>query len=198
MESNLAVKREELYTYEDYLSWDDGERWEIIDGRAYLMASPSEAHQDISVELTAQFRAFLRGKPCKVFHAPFDVRLFPDSTKKHEKALVQPDLLVVCDQSKLDGSKVNGAPDMVVEILSLSNQRVDRYIKFKKYFQAGVREYWIVDPENQVVQVFLLEEKRYVVMVYEAADVLPCTVLPGLEIPLRDIFPAAPTKNTEE
>ncbi|MCL2494195.1 MAG: Uma2 family endonuclease [Oscillospiraceae bacterium] len=198
MQSNLAEKREELYTYEDYLSWEGDQRWEIIDGRAYMMASPSEVHQDISVELTAQFRAFLRGKPCKVFHAPFDVRLFPGSTKKHEKALVQPDLLVVCDPSKLDGSRVNGAPDLVVEILSPSNQRYERLIKFQKYFQAGVREYWVVDPVEKLVQVFLLEEKRYFVMAYGATDVLPCTVLPGLEIPLRDIFSDTSAIITEE
>ena len=189
MEGNLAEQREESYTYADYLTWDDSQRWEIIDGRAYLMASPNEIHQDISVELTTQFREFLRGKPCKVFHAPFDVRLFPKRGNK-DKYVVQPDLMVVCDKTKLDGNKVNGAPDLIVEILSPSNQKMDRYIKFKQYFLAGVREYWIVDPENKAVQVFLLEDKRYVVKVYEMADALPCTVLPGLEINLNDIFPA--------
>jgi len=192
MQSNLAEKRDELYTFEDYLTWDDGQRWEIIEGRAYLMAAPNEVHHDISMALSRRIGDFLEGKSCKLFVAPFEVRLFPSSknAKKYEKGLVQPDLFVVCDSSKRDGARINGAPDFIIEILSPSNQKNDRYLKFKQYFLAGVREYWIVDPESRVVQVCLLEEKRYFVMVYDDSYILPCTVLPGLEIPLGDIFPA--------
>jgi Uma2 family endonuclease len=190
MEGNLARQRRNgEYTYEDYLSWEGAERCELIDGCVYLMAAPNEAHHDISMALARRFGDFLEGKPCKLFVAPFDVRLFPHSTRQREKALVQPDLFVVCDRGKRDGAKINGAPDLIIEILSPSNQGHDRYVKLKLYFLAGVREYWIVDPENQVVQVCLLEDRRYAVQVYEVSDTVPCAILPGLDLPLSEIFP---------
>ena len=187
MDGNLALKQEELYTYEDYLTWNGAERWELIDGYAYLMAAASPEHQEISGNFYLALREYLKGKSCKAYQ-DIDVRLFPEKEAARE-VVVRPDLSVICNQEQLNAKGCNGAPNLIIEILSPSNQRVDRYIKFKRYFQAGVREYWIVDPESKVVQVNLLEGKRYMVMICEVADTLRCTVLPGLEIQLRDIFP---------
>ena len=177
------------YTYEDYLSWEGDERWEIIDGWAYMMAAPNEEHHDISWALSLKFDSYFKGKPCKPYAAPFEVRLFPHNRRQREQGLVQPDLFVVCDRGKSDGARINGAPDLVVEILSPSNAGHDRYRKSKLYKQAGVREYWIVDPADKVVQVYSLEHNRYVVSLFEQSDILTCAIFPGLEISLSDIFP---------
>jgi segregation and condensation protein B len=141
-----AVRKQEYYTYADYLTWDDKVRYELIDGMPYMMASPSQKHQEISGELFRQLGNFLLGKPCKPFHAPFDVRL---NANKSDDTVVQPDLLVVCDHSKLDGKSVNGAPDFIIEILSPSTMSYDLIIKLNKYMRSGVREYWVVDPESR-------------------------------------------------
>jgi Uma2 family endonuclease len=115
--SNLAYKLDESYTYADYLSWDDSERYEIIDGIVYAMASPAIRHQEISGELYGEIWGFLKGKPYRVFAAPFDVRLFPEAGKS-DTTVIQPDILVVCDSSKLsDRRSCKGAPDMIVEVM---------------------------------------------------------------------------------
>jgi len=103
------------YTYSDYLQWNDDVRRELIDGIPYLMAGPNRRHQELSGNLYMQFREFLKGKPCKVYFAPFDVRLNADTL---DDIVVQPDLIIICDQSKLDDASCRGVPDMVVEILS--------------------------------------------------------------------------------
>ena len=194
-ESGAAARLPEdegLYTYADYYSWDDDKRWELIDGVAYAMAAPTAAHQRISRELISQFHGFLRGKPCEVFSAPFDVRLFAnqdDETDESDDTVVQPDLLVVCDSSKLsDGRSCKGAPDLVVEILSPSTASRDRIVKLQKYLEAGVREYWIVDPNAQTVRVFLLKDGKFTRRKYGETDIVPVTVLPGLTINLPDVF----------
>jgi Uma2 family endonuclease len=183
-------KENERYAYADYCTWDDGERWELIDGLAYAMApSPGFAHQNISAMLLAQLLPFLRGKPCQAFHAPFDVRLNADN---EDDTVVQPDILVVCDSSKLNEKGCTGAPDFVIEILSPSTARYDRIIKFESYRRAGVREYWIVDPDTRSLQACVMNENGlYVAMVYSDADTAPVAVLPGCEINLSDVFAQA-------
>ena len=181
--SNLAYKLEETYTYEDYLSWDDDERYELIDGIVYMMAAPSIAHQAILSELLGTIWSFLKGKPCKVFAAPFDVRLFPEEDLS-DTTVVQPDIVVVCDPSKLsDGKACRGAPDLVIEILSDSSVIIDRNVKAEKYLEAGVKEYWVVSAKNLEVLVNVLTGARYVSTVYR--DRVPSTVLPGLTIDLQ-------------
>jgi len=183
--SNLAYKLEETYTYEDYLSWDDDERCELIDGIVYMMAAPTVAHQAILSELLGTIWSFLKGKPCKVFAAPFDVRLFPEEDLS-DTTVVQPDIVVVCDPSKLsDGKACRGAPDLVIEILSDSSVIMDRKVKAEKYMEAGVKEYWIVSAKDLEVLVNVLSGNRYVSMVYR--DRVPSTVLPGLEIDLQRV-----------
>ena len=174
------------YTYKDYITWTGKIRYEIIDGVAYAMASPSQEHQEISGELHGRLWQFLRGKTCKVFHAPFDVRL---NFNSFDNIVVQPDLLVVCDKSKLNGSSVKGAPDLIIEILSPSNTRHDTDLKFKLYQRAGVREYWIVDPKYYTVQVYILKNGKYGVgSAYTDDTVIPVHVLEGCEINLADVF----------
>jgi len=178
-------QKEYKYTYSDYYSWDDGERWELIDGVPYAMSpAPTRKHQHVSVALLKQLSNFLENKSCEVYHAPFDVRLNAD---EEDDTVCQPDIVVICDNSKLDEKGCKGAPDLVVEILSPSSLRMDRVIKLEKYRQAGVREYWIVDPETRSVEAYVLDGKRYYITVY--IDEAPVSVLPGCVIDLKEVFP---------
>ena len=179
-----ALQEEKRYTYSDYLAWDDDVRYELIDGIPYMLASPSVEHQRVLRGLFGQLYVFLEGKPCEVFSAPFDVRLNADGK---DDDVVQPDLLVVCDKTKLDKT-CNGAPDMIIEILSPSSVQRDSFIKLMKYQKYGVREYWIVDPESQAVNVFLLENGKYTVTTYTKNDHIPVHVLSGCTINLSDVF----------
>jgi len=177
--------KNERYTYADYLTWGDGVRYELIDGVAYAMTSPSTVHQRVSRKLTLKIGNFLEGKVCELFVAPSDVRLNHD---KGDDTVVQPDLLVVCDKSKLDDRGCLGAPDLVIEILSASTARFDMLVKFQKYLNAGVREYWIVDPEEQIVDVFVLEHGKYIGSEYKENGVIESHVLKGCEISLAEVF----------
>lgn len=180
------------YTFADVLAWPDDERAELIDGEVVLVApAPSRGHQGISVELTRQFANYLEGKKCKAYHAPFDVRLFEKDgdTPEDVDTVVEPDLVVICDPSKLDDRGCKGAPDMVVEILSPSTQRHDRLVKLGLYQRAGVREYWIVSPEEQTVQVFLYKDGSLLPHeVYSREDVAKVNVLDGCFIELSKVF----------
>lgn len=154
----------DIYTYADYLAWSEDERWEIIDGIAYMQAAPSPAHQLISGELYRQFANYLQNKPCKAYPAPFCVRLTKGNEKRNEdvKKVVEPDITIVCDKSKIDANGCNGTPDLIVEIISPSSIKKDRFLKFNQYESAGVKEYWIVEPEGKLVNVFILQKnKRY-------------------------------------
>ena len=174
------------YTYADYLTWDDDKRYELIDGVAYLMSpAPSPEHQDILRELSLIIGVFLKGKSCKLYFAPLDVRL---NANRRNDTVVQPDLIVVCDKTKIDGHGYAGAPDLVIEVLSPSTKRHDRITKLDLYQKAGVREYWVVDPETTSVQVFILKDGQYFISGYGEDDTVPVHVLPGCEIKLRDVF----------
>ena len=181
------LKHNEHYTYSDYCTWDDGKRWELIDGIPYLMSpAPSPIHQQISVKLAWQLQNFLNEKPCKLFTAPFDVRLNADD---EDDIVVQPDLVVICDNAKIDDKGCKGAPDLAIEILSPSTARTDRVLKFQRYQRARVQEYWIVDPETKSVQVCTLNEHgQYVALAYADTDIVPVEVLPGCVINLQEIF----------
>ena len=175
------------YTYADYCTWDDDERWELIDGVPYAMSpAPSPAHQTVSSNIHYQLFNFLKGKPCKLFPAPFDVRL--NAAGDFDDDVVQPDIVVVCDRSKIDNKGCNGVPDMVIEILSPSTAKHDKVLKFNTYKRAGVREYWIVDPDYKTVQVYILENGRYFIRSYAETDMIPVHVLEGCVISLPDVF----------
>jgi Uma2 family endonuclease len=186
--ADAAEKLEnEHYTYADILQWDESERYELFDGRAFMMAPPMRIHQEISGTIFNKLYNFLEAKPCKVYHAPFGVRLFPKKDNSDD-TFFEPDIVVVCDSSKLDDRGCNGAPDLVVEILSPSTVKHDLLYKFNKYLEAGVREYWIVDPEEKIISVYVLEENRFVFSQYEREAAIPSKVLPGFSLELKSVF----------
>lgn len=182
------------YTFADCLAWDERDRIEIVNGEAIMMSPPTRAHQEILMELARQLANFLEGKKYKVYPAPFAVRLFEQDGDAPENVdtMVEPDISVVCDKSKLDKYGCKGAPDMVVEILSPSTRCHDRLVKLGLYQQAVVREYWIVDPENRSVQVFLLDEMGALRLRedYGREDIAKVNVLDGCFIELSKVFPA--------
>lgn len=160
---NTAEKLQQKYTYADYTHWPEDKRWELIDGVAYAMTGPQRLHQDIVFELAGQVRNYLQGKPCKGYVAPFDVRLpRQDEADAKVETVVQPDLSVICDPSKLDKLGCRGAPDWIVEVLSPSTLLRDMNTKRNLYQQHGVQEYWIVHPEERWLMVYTLDEQgRY-------------------------------------
>lgn len=179
------------YTYADYLTWQGEERWEIIDGAAYMQAAPSWQHQAISGQLLKQFLTYLDEKPCKAFAAPFDLRI-PDEDEKDEDTtnVVQPDIVVVCDKDGLKGTGYYGTPALVIEISSPSTTRRDKVLKFNKYEKAGVKEYWIVEPDGKFVSVFTLQaDKRYGrPETYTEENKIQVSVFPDLFIDLNSVF----------
>ena len=178
--------RNERYTYRDYVTWDDENRCELIDGKVFLMSAPSVQHQRIVRKLLRQIDTFLDGKSCEVFFAPFDVCL--NAKGDDDDTVVQPDLLVVCNKSILDAKRCNGTPDMVIEVISPSTSRHDRIKKLNTYLRAGVREYWIVDPEDKTVAAHTLENGKYVISAFDDTEIIPAAVLEGCHIKLTDVF----------
>jgi Uma2 family endonuclease len=183
------LKEKPYYTYADFLEWDEGERYELMDGEAVMLAAPDRSHQDISRNIVVQLTDFLKGKTCKVYYAPFAVRLSPKEDDSDDTVL-EPDILVVCDPAKLDKRGCNGAPDFVIEIFSPSTAKYDKLYKFNKYLEAGVREYWMVDPDNNAVQACVLENGRYILSSYGETDTAPVSALPGCVVDLRLVFEA--------
>ncbi|MBF0549683.1 MAG: Uma2 family endonuclease [Deltaproteobacteria bacterium] len=189
---SLAASDNERYTYHDYLTWDDDERWELIDGVLHSMSpAPSARHQFISMGLSAQIYNFLSQTPCRIAAAPFDVRLPKgDEADNQVDTVVQPDIVVICDPAKLDDRGCRGAPEFVVEILSPSTADKDRTIKLALYENRGVKEYWIIDPEDNTVTVHLLGPDCH----YDAPAIhagqgdIKVATLPGLEIDLDAVF----------
>lgn len=175
------------YSYSDYLQWEFKERVELIKGRVFKMPpAPSVRHQQVSRNLLHFLDPFLWKKTCQLFHAPFDVKL----NKKGKDTVVQPDICVVCDASKLDDQSCNGAPDLIIEILSPGNSRKERKEKFELYEENEVKEYWLVDiTENSIIVYTLSEQGRYVgSKPYVTGESAVSTVLAGLDIPLTELF----------
>ncbi len=182
-----------FYTYADYLSWRFIERVELIKGKVFKMSpAPSVLHQKISRELLSEIRNSLKGRACQVFHAPFDVRLPLKSLADEDvHTVLQPDITVVCDESKLDEKGCNGAPDLVVEIISPSSANRDLHEKYDQYEEAGVKEYWVVYPAEGSISQFVLDShgKYLVKRPYTFIDEIESVAIPGLAIALDDIFP---------
>lgn len=189
---SLADKLADNYIYKDYLSWPEDERWEIIDGEAYSMSpAPSRLHQELSGILFGELYSFLKkGKQCKVFSAPFDVK-FPVGKERDEDitTVVQPDISVVCDFAKLDDRGCKGAPDLIIEILSPATGAKDMKMKFHLYEKHGVREYWLVLPEERSVMIFHLKDGEYgKPEIFTFEDELFSRVLEGLKLDLKELF----------
>ncbi|MHB8124242.1 MAG: Uma2 family endonuclease [Desulfitobacteriaceae bacterium] len=179
------------YTYADYLTWPEAERWEIINGIAYMQSAPSWQHQSISSDLHRQFANYLMNNPCRVFTSPFDLRL-PETTEMDEETtfVVQPDILVICNKEGLKGTGYYGKPLFIIEITSPSTGKIDRLYKFNKYEKAGVKEYWIVEPELKIVSVFVLQENgRYGRPdIYSEEDKINVSVFPDFIVDLKQVF----------
>jgi Uma2 family endonuclease len=180
--SVLIPEREDRrYTYSETLTWNDNVWYELIDGRPKAMTAPLISHQRITRKLIVSVDNFLAGKKCELFHAPSDVHL-------NEYDVFQPDLYVVCDKSKLFERGCKGAPDLVIEVLSPSTTHRDIRHKYRKYESAGVSEYWIVDPIDKTIDVYLLVNGKYNHTEYNENDVLVCNVLSGFQINIADVF----------
>jgi Uma2 family endonuclease len=177
------------YTYADYLLWQFSERVELIKGFILKMSpAPSMAHQRVSMNLTMEMGAIFKKSPCSLFAAPFDVRL-PIKSAKKDTTVVQPDLCVICDESKLDKKGCNGVPDLMIEIISPKNSKHDVGTKFNLYEEAGVLEYWIVEPYDKIVLVYTLKEGKYVgSKPFTEGEKIISPLFPDLKIELDDVF----------
>lgn len=182
------------YTYKDYLTWDDDKRWEIIEGKLYplefgddprnMSPAPRRQHQKISGNLSRIIGNYLLGKTCEVYEAPFDVRFVEED---FTETVLQPDISIFCDLNKLDDRGAKGAPDWIIEILSPTTEFRDKSIKAFLYQKHIVKEYWLVDPDKQVVVVYQLKDGRFDVPVEYTQGIVP-TYFDQLTIPFEDIF----------
>lgn len=178
-----------VYSYADYLLWKFKERVELFRGKLFKMSAPSALHQEVSMRLAGELYQFFKGKDCKVFHAPFDVRLFKESQEDKDIYTVeQPDICVVCDAEKIDKRGCYGAPDLVIEILSSGNSKKEMKYKYALYEEAKVPEYWIIDPDHQNVLVYVLKDGKYQNPMNIIEGVIPSEKFPTLELSTDDIF----------
>jgi Uma2 family endonuclease len=190
--SDLDVSK--TYTYADYLKWTFDERLELIKGKIFKMSpAPGSVHQLISGAIFAELYNYLKGKPCKVFHAPFDVRLNKCSiNNKDIQTVVQPDISVVCNPLKIDEKGCLGAPDIVVEILSPGNNKKELQNKYEVYEENGVLEYWIIHPSEKTFLRYSLVENRYQASrLLTTGDEVITPILPGFVLKLDELFAAA-------
>ena len=176
-----------IYSYADYLVWKIKERVELLKGKILEMSVPSPIHQEISGNLQGTLFVFLKNSKCKLYTAPFDVR-FPQKGESQVYTVVQPDLCVVCDFEKIDSKGCVGAPDLVVEILSPGNSKKEMKSKFALYQEEGVREYWIVDPERELVFVYVADNKKFKPTIPIADDYVYSTIFPDFKIHTSDLF----------
>lgn len=189
----LAIKMEKKISYADYLTWPDEERWEIIDGFAYSMTpAPVLQHQRLVMNIGAMLREKLKGKKCTPWIAPTDVVL-------SEYDVVQPDIFVVCDRSKITPANIQGAPDLVIEVLSPATAIKDKREKKALYEKYGVNEYIIIDPTDMYLERFVLADGKYGIPdIFGPQEVLPLASLEGIELPLWEVFEVEGPKAVEK
>ena len=160
---------------------------EFIDGMVYMSPSPSTKHQRISMRLSSALFAFLQGKPCEVFSAPFDVELRRNEIT--ENKVVIPDLSVICDKTGLTDQKYVGVPTVIIEILSPSNQSHDLVTKLNLYMQYGIQEYWIVNPISNGILIYKLNDNgEYELDILQATGTASSSILSGFSVSLSDLF----------
>ncbi len=195
-EEKLKVNEPDIeygrYSYADYLNWDFDVMVELIKGKIFKQAAaaPKRNHQRISVVVTTELYIFLKGKTCRVYEAPFDVRL-PVKSKRNEDidTVVQPDICVICDPAKLDDAGCIGAPDLIVEILSPGNNRKELRNKYEVYEESGVREYWIIHPDEQTVLIYTLKEGKYQPSrLFTSGDIVESNCIEGFKLDLEEVF----------
>jgi Uma2 family endonuclease len=179
------------FTYADYLTWPDSERWELIEGEPYAMSpAPSRIHQEIIGELFFQVRSYLSGKNCRAYVAPFDVVLIDENNdSESSRNVVQPDITIVCDKDKLDDKGCKGSPDMVIEVVSPSTASQDYVKKLNLYEKYAIKEYWIVNPNNNNIFIYKLDEnKQYSqVKVYDIKEKIKVGIFDDLVVDLANI-----------
>jgi len=200
----LPIKKaDHKFTYVDYSSWPDEERWELIDGVAYNMSpAPTSTHQRLCRILLTEISIFLKQKSCEPFIAPFDV-YFPEYSGQDFNSIhtiVQPDISMICDQDKIIEKGCLGAPDLIIEILSPSTAKKDMHEKFHLYEKNGVNEYWIVDPGNKYIRIFHLLTEGKDAGLYDDGTLVPpadwreensfaeSAVLDGFRIDVKELF----------
>lgn len=179
-----------IYSYADYLRWKFEERIELLKGRIFKMSpAPNVKHQRISMNLTLGLGTVFDREKCQLFSAPFDVRL-PRKNSEDEQiyTVVQPDLCVICDEEKLDERGCVGAPDLIIEILSPGNSKKEMKNKFEIYEEAGVKEYWVVNPTEENVLIFVLENGRYIGLAPVVDREITSKIFPDLAIHTDKIF----------
>lgn len=176
----MSLPQERLYSIDDIYALPDGERAELIDGHIYYMAPPSRRHQQISGNLFATIYHYIQAKggSCEPYAAPFAVFL-----NKDDHTYVEPDISVICDRSKLTDRGCEGAPDWIIEIVSPGSRRMDYYTKLFKYKSAGVREYWIVDPDKNRILVYDLQQDDIHEFSFE--DTVSAGIYPDLSIDFK-------------
>ena len=181
-----------MYTYADYLKWQFEERLELFKGKIFKMSGSNTKHQQVCGNLFIKIGTFLSDKKCKVFISPFDIRLPVQNKKKNEEitTVVQPDISVVCDDSKIDHLGICGAPDMLVEILSPGNSRKEVRLKYELYKEAGVKEYWIINPIEENLIVYILNDNGKFAggKMYAGGDIITSAAIEGLQVYVNDIF----------
>ncbi len=189
----VAQDRQETFSYHDYCNWADELRYELIEGAVYSMSpAPSRLHQELLLKIVRPIADFLDDKPCEVYVAPFDVRL-PDSPEASDKEIltvVQPDIVVICDESKLDERGCNGAPDLIIEILSPATAARDMKIKRDLFERHGVREYWLVHPTDKTFMVYRRGRNNAYAKseIFAGEDVVESGAVEGLKIRMTDLF----------
>ncbi|MDE7416239.1 MAG: Uma2 family endonuclease [Lachnospiraceae bacterium] len=173
-----------VYTEDDYYNLPEDVRAELIDGQFYNMSAPSRMHQTILMELSGTIREYLKSKggSCRVYPAPFAVKLF-----KEQETIVEPDICVICDKDKLTDRGCTGAPDWIVEIVSPSNPGHDYIHKLNLYADAGVREYWIVDPRTERIIVYYLEQSDFQMETYTFQDNIKVNIYDDLSIDFSEL-----------
>lgn len=180
------------YSYAHYLNWLFDDRVELVKGKVFKMSpAPSRAHQDVSFSISLNLGNFLTGKKCRAYVAPFDVRFYKESKADQDVyTVLQPDICVICDQSKLDDRGCIGAPDLVVEILSPGSTKKELLHKYKVYEEFGVKEYWVVSCSKHTVLKYTLDETGgfSASHVYAKHEEMPSSVLPGFVLNLKAIF----------
>jgi Uma2 family endonuclease len=182
------------YTYADYLTWKFEQAVELIKGHIMPMAAPSRKHQGISWRLTVAVDAVFKNQKCQAYAAPFDVRLYDKakSIKSHKDvySVVQPDICIICDESKLDDNGCQGAPDLVIEILSPGNSKKEMRIKKQLYEDNQIREYWIIDPDRETVFQFVLGENDLYnpPLIYVSEEIVNCAIFEEFKVELDNIF----------
>jgi Uma2 family endonuclease len=180
------------YSYANYLNWLFPERVELIKGKIFKMSpAPSRVHQEVAGSIFLNLGIFLKDKPCKVYSAPFDVRFAKESkADKDVFTVLQPDICVICDKSKLDARGCIGAPDLVVEVLSPGNSKMELLNKYKVYEEFGVKEYWVVSQSDQNILIYTLNDmgKFQPSKIFTLSEKITSSVLPGFELALDDVF----------